>query len=132
MTSSAGIERVQTSQAPSAIGPYSQAVRSGSWVFVSGQIPIDPATGDLVSGDIRVQTERVLKNIQAIVEAAGGTMRSVVKTTVFLADLGHFQAMNETYGRFFAELPPARATVQVARLPRDVLVEIDCIATVDR
>ena len=126
------IERVQTDKAPKAIGPYSQGIRAGSFLFVSGQIPLDPSTGNLVVGDIAAQTERVMKNIQAIVEAAGATMRDVAKTTVFLADLGDFQAMNEVYGRFFGETPPARATVQVGRLPRDVRIEIDAVALLAR
>ncbi|MBI1851714.1 MAG: RidA family protein [Planctomycetes bacterium] len=126
------IERVQTDKAPKAIGPYSQGIRAVSFLFVSGQIPLDPATGNLVMGDIAAQTERVMKNIQAIVEAAGATMREVAKTTVFLADLGDFQAMNEVYGRFFGETPPARATVQVGRLPRDVRIEIDAVALLAR
>ena len=120
---------IATSQAPSAIGPYSQAVRSGPWVFVSGQIPIDPATGKIVEGDIAAQTERVLKNLAAILEAAGAGLAQVVKTTVYLRDLTEFARMNEVYARFFADKPPARATVEVSRLPRDVQVEIDAIAT---
>ncbi|MBZ5562443.1 MAG: RidA family protein [Acidobacteriia bacterium] len=119
---------IATSQAPSAIGPYSQAVRSGPWVFVSGQIPLDPATGKIVEGDIAAQTERVLKNLAAILEAAGAGLAQVVKTTVYLRDLTEFARMNEVYARFFADKPPARATVEVSRLPRDVQVEIDAIA----
>ncbi len=119
---------IATSQAPSAIGPYSQAVRSGPWVFVSGQIPLDPATGKIVEGDIAAQTERVLKNLAAILEAAGAGLAQVVKTTVYLRDLTEFARMNEVYARFFADQPPARATVEVSRLPRDVQVEIDAIA----
>jgi 2-iminobutanoate/2-iminopropanoate deaminase len=126
------VERVQTDKAPKAIGPYSQGIRAGSLLFVSGQIPLDPATGNLVMGDVAVQTERVMKNIQAIVEAAGATMRDVAKTTVFLADLGDFQAMNEVYGRFLGDPPPARATVQVGRLPRDVRIEIDAVVSLAR
>ena len=119
---------IATSQAPSAIGPYSQAVRSGPWVFVSGQIPLDPATGKIVEGDIAAQTERVLKNLAAILEAAGAGLAQVVKTTVYLRDLTEFARMNEVYARFFADKPPARATVEVSRLPRDVQVEIDAFA----
>ncbi len=121
---------IATTQAPSAIGPYSQAIRSGPWVFVSGQIPLDPATGKIVEGDIAAQTERVLKNLAAILEAAGAGLAQVVKTTVYVRDLNQFARMNEVYARFFAEKPPARATVEVSRLPRDVQVEIDAIATV--
>ncbi len=119
---------IATSQAPAAIGPYSQAIRSGPWVFVSGQIPLDPATGKIVEGDIAAQTERVLKNLGAILEAAGAGLAQVVKTTVYLRDLNEFARMNEVYARYFADQPPARATVEVARLPRDVQVEIDAIA----
>ena len=119
---------IATRQAPSAIGPYSQAVRSGPWVFVSGQIPLDPATGKIVEGDIAAQTERVLKNLAAILEAGGAGLAQVVKTTVYLRDLTEFARMNEVYARFFADKPPARATVEVSRLPRDVQVEIDAIA----
>ncbi len=119
---------IATAQAPSAIGPYSQAVQCGSWIFVSGQIPLDPATGKIVEGGIAAQTERVLKNLAAILEAAGAGLPQVVKTTVYLRDLGEFGKMNEVYARFFAEQPPARATVEVARLPRDVQVEIEAIA----
>jgi 2-iminobutanoate/2-iminopropanoate deaminase len=124
-------EIIATDQAPSAIGPYSQAVRSGNFVFASGQIPIDPATGEFVAGGIAEQTERVLKNLTAVFEAAGVAMDQIVKTTVFLADLNDFTAMNEVYARFFKENPPARATVQAARLPRDARVEIEAIAVTD-
>ncbi len=111
-----------------AIGPYSQAVRAGGWLFASGQIPIDPATGQMITGDIKTQTERVMKNLEAILEAAGLSFAHVVKTTVYLKDLNEFSAMNEIYGRFFPASPPARATVEVARLPRDARVEIDLLA----
>ncbi len=123
---------VHTERAPKAIGPYSQAiVAMGDWVFCSGQIPIDPASGQLVGAeDVRAQTERVLENLKAVLEAAGARLIDVVTTTVYLKDLGDFQAMNEVYGRYFPEAPPARATVEVARLPRDVRVEIDCLAWV--
>jgi 2-iminobutanoate/2-iminopropanoate deaminase len=119
---------VSTPQAPAAIGPYSQAIRAGDLLFVSGQIPLDPATGQLVEGGIAAQTERVLTSIGKILEAAGGSLDQVVRCTVFLADLNEFAAMNEVYGRFFAQPAPARATVEVSRLPRDVRIEIDVIA----
>lgn len=124
-------EIVATDRAPRAIGPYSQAVRSGNLLFVSGQIPIDPATGEFVAGGIIEQTEQVLKNVSAILEAAGAGLQQVIKTTVFLADMDDFTAMNEVYGGFFGENPPARATVQAARLPRDARVEIEAIAVID-
>jgi 2-iminobutanoate/2-iminopropanoate deaminase len=116
---------ISTPTAPAAIGPYSQAVRAGDFLFVSGQIPLDPATGVLVDGDVKAQTRRVLENVAAIVAAAGGSLGRVVKTTVFLADMAEFAAMNEVYGTFFTGAAPARATVQVSRLPRDVRVEIE-------
>jgi len=121
---------ISTPNAPAAIGPYSQAVRVGNLVFVSGQIPLDPATGQLVGGDIGVQTEQVLENLAAILEAAGSSLAVVVKATVYLRDLGEFGRMNEVYAKFFGESPPARATVQVARLPREAAVEIDVVAEV--
>lgn len=121
---------ISTPNAPAAIGPYSQAVRVGNLVFVSGQIPLDPATGQLVGGDIGVQTEQVLENLAAILEAAGSSLAQVVKATVYLRDLGEFGRMNEVYAKFFRENPPARATVQVARLPREAAVEIDVVAEV--
>lgn len=121
---------ISTDGAPRAIGPYSQAVRAGDLVFASGQIPIDPATGEFVSGGIAEQTEQVLRNLTAVFEAAGVTMKQVVKTTVFLVDMDDFAAMNEVYGRFFGGEPPARATVQAARLPRDARVEIEAIASI--
>ena len=124
-------EIVATERAPRAIGPYSQAVRSGNFLFASGQIPIDPATGEFVAGGITEQTEQVMRNVSAILEAAGAGLQQVVKTTVFLADMDDFTAMNEVYGRFFSEDPPARATVQAARLPRDARVEIEAIAILD-
>lgn len=123
-------EIVSTENAPGAIGPYSQAIKTGGLVFCSGQIPIDPATGNFVSDDIAGQTEQVLKNLSAVLEAAGSNLSGVVKTTVFLADMNDFAAMNEVYGKYFSENKPARATVQAARLPRDARVEIDCIAVV--
>ena len=121
---------VATDLAPGAIGPYSQAVRAGDLVFASGQIPIDPATGEFVAGGVAEQTEQVLRNLTAVFEAAGVGMNQVVKTTVFLADMDDFTAMNEVYGRFFSAEPPARATVQAARLPRDARVEIEAIAVI--
>ena len=122
---------ISTPNAPAAIGPYSQAVVSNGFAFLSGQIPLDPATGQLVAGDIAVQTERVLENLKAVLEAGGSSLNKVVKTTVYLKDMGEFAQMNEIYARYFGGNPPARATVEAARLPRDVHVEIDCIAAVD-
>jgi len=122
-------EIISTDKAPGAIGPYSQAIKTGGIVYCSGQIPIDPVTGEFVSNDIAEQTEQVLKNLTAVLEAAQTSLANVVKTTVFLADMSDFAAMNEVYGRFFSENKPARATVQAARLPRDAKVEIECIAT---
>ena len=116
--------------APKAIGPYSPAIRAGNLLFLSGQIPIDPATGALVEGGIVEQTDQVMRNISALLEAAGAGFQDVVRTTVFLADMTEFAAMNERYARYVVEPPPARATVQVARLPRDVRVEIDAIAVI--
>ncbi|HZI94479.1 MAG TPA: RidA family protein [Patescibacteria group bacterium] len=121
-------ERIATSSGPSAIGPYSQAIVAGEMVFVSGQIPIDPARGAIVDGDIAAQTDRVMKNLAAILEAAGSSLDKVVKTTVYLADLGDFEVMNKTYGKYFTGDPPARATVQVAKLPKGAALEIDAIA----
>ena len=124
-------EIIATDRAPRAIGPYSQAVRAGNLIFASGQIPIDPATGEFVAGGIAEQTEQVLRNLTAVFAASEVGLNQVVKTTVFLEDMEDFTAMNEVYGRFFGENPPARATVQAARLPRDARVEIDAIAVVD-
>lgn len=124
-------DRIQTDHAPQAIGPYSQAIKANGLLFASGQIPLDPATMQIVEGGILEQTERVMNNLQAVLEAAGCSFARVVKTTVFLADLNDFAEMNEVYGRFFGDTPPARSTVEVARLPRDVRVEIDLIALVD-
>jgi 2-iminobutanoate/2-iminopropanoate deaminase len=121
-------EIIHTDKAPAAVGPYSQAVRIGSLVFTAGQIPIDPATGKLVADDISVQTEQALKNLTAVLEAAGTSLANVVKCTVFLKDMGEFGAMNEVYGRFFSSNPPARSAVQAAALPLDVRVEIEAIA----
>lgn len=124
------METVSTENAPGAIGPYSQAVKTGNMVFCSGQIPIDPTTGNFVSDDVAEQTEQVLKNLSAVLEAAGSDLEKVVKTTVFLADMNDFAAMNDVYARYFSANKPARATVQAARLPRDARVEIECIALV--
>jgi 2-iminobutanoate/2-iminopropanoate deaminase len=123
---------VSTDRAPRAIGPYSQAMVHGDLVFLSGQIPLDPATNQLVGGDIAAQTHRVLDNIRAVLEAAGSSLASVLRTTVFLKDMAEFAAMNAVYGEYFPENPPARSTVQAARLPRDVSVEIDVIAALER
>ncbi len=122
------IETVATDRGPKAIGPYSQAVRANGFVFLSGQIPIDPKTQQVVEGNASVQAERVLENLKAVVEAAGSSMQRVVKTTVFLADMNDFAAVNEVYSRYFVTHPPARSTVEVSRLPRNVRVEIDLIA----
>jgi len=125
------MESIQTAAAPQAIGPYSQAIRisgGNDLIFASGQIPLDPSTMQLVEADIRLQTERVLMNLQAVLEAAGSSLARVVKTTVYLADMNDFAAMNEVYGRYFDATHPARSTVEVARLPRDARVEIDVIA----
>ncbi|HZR30059.1 MAG TPA: RidA family protein [Terriglobales bacterium] len=121
-------EAIATKDAPQAIGPYSQAIKAAGMVFVSGQVAIDPTTGNVISGGIAEQTERVLKNLQAILQAAGTGLEKVVKTTVYLKNMSEFAAMNEVYGKFWKAAPPARATVEVARLPKDVLVEIDVIA----
>lgn len=123
-------EIISTDNAPGAIGPYSQAIKANGTVFVSGQIPIDPATGQFVSDDVAEQTEQVLKNLSAVLDAAGTSLENVVKTTVFLADMNDFAVMNDVYGRYFDSNKPARATVQAAGLPRDARVEIECIAVV--
>ena len=123
-------EIISTENAPGAIGPYSQAIKTGNMVFCSGQIPLDPKTGEFVSDKIAEQTDKVLKNLSAVLEAAGSNLNNVVKTTVFLSDMNDFAAMNEVYAKFFSENKPARATVQAARLPRDARVEIDCIALI--
>jgi 2-iminobutanoate/2-iminopropanoate deaminase len=119
---------VASDAAPAAIGPYSQAVRAGDFLFASGQIPLDPSTGALVDGPVADQTHRVLLNLKAVLEAAGGSFADVVKTTVYLADMSDFAAMNAVYGTYFPSPAPARATIQAARLPRDVKVEIDLVA----
>ena len=121
-------EVIRSEGAPLPIGPYSQAIRAGGLLFLAGQIPVDPSTGQLSGGDIKAQARRVLQNLAAVLEAAGSSMDRVVKTTIFLKDMNDFGPMNEEYASFFRELPPARSTVQVARLPRDVLIEIECIA----
>jgi len=125
-------EVIASDGAPAAIGPYSQAIRVGDWLFCSGQIPLDPATGELVTGPVEIQTRRVLDNLGAVLEAAGLGFDDVVKVTVFLRDLDDYAAMNAVYGEYFAGARPARAAVQVARLPRDAGVEIECIAHRDR
>lgn len=119
---------VQTAQAPQAIGPYSQAIRMGDLLFCSGQIPLDPKTGQLVAGDVEVQARRVLDNLKAVVEAGGSSLDRVVKTTIFLKSMGDFAKVNEVYATYFTSAPPARSTVEVARLPRDVAVEIEAVA----
>ena len=121
-------EVIATNEGPKAIGPYSQAIKANGLVFLSGQIALDPATQQLISGDVAAQTERVLQNLAGILKAAGSSLQQVVKTTVFLKNMSDFAAMNEVYGRYFTEAPPARSTVEVARLPKDVLVEVDVIA----
>lgn len=122
---------VVTENAPRAIGPYSQAVLANGFAFLSGQIPLDPATGQLVAGGVEAQTERVIENLKAVLEACGSSLEKVVKTTVFLRDMEEFSRMNEVYARYFPANAPARSTVQAARLPRDVNVEIDVVAVVD-
>jgi 2-iminobutanoate/2-iminopropanoate deaminase len=122
------LKTVLTDKAPQAIGPYSQGIVAGGFVFTAGQIAIDPATGQVIAGDVKAQTERVLTNLAAVLGAAGASWRHVVKTTVFLHDMNDFPAVNETYGRILGEARPARSTVQVSGLPRGVLVEIDAIA----
>lgn len=124
-------EVISTAKAPAAIGPYSQAVKVGNMVFVSGQIPLDPETGQLVAGGTEEQTRRVLLNLQAILEAAGLGLNEVVRTTVFLADLADFPKMNQVYAEFFGNVPPARTTVQAAALPRGALIEMDAIAVAE-
>jgi 2-iminobutanoate/2-iminopropanoate deaminase len=124
-------DAVSTDSAPKAIGPYSQAIKAGNLVFVSGQIPIDPATGEFVPGDVKAQTDRVMRNLTAILEAAGTSMDAVVRCTVYLADMNDFAAMNEVYGSYFSQPAPARATIQAVRLPKDARVEIDVIAEIE-
>jgi 2-iminobutanoate/2-iminopropanoate deaminase len=121
-------EVIATDQAPQAIGPYSQAIRAEGLIFTSGQVAIDPTTQQVIAGDVGAQTDRVLKNLAAILQASGSSLEKVLRCTVFLKNMGEFAAMNEVYGRYFKQSPPARSTVEVARLPKDVLVEIDVIA----
>ncbi len=123
-------ELASTSGAPRAIGPYSQAVKAGGFIFTSGQIALDPATGAVAGGDVQAQTRRALLNLKAVLEAAGSSMARAVKTTVFLKNMGDFAAMNQVYAEFFPDAPPARSTVEVARLPKDALVEIEAVAIV--
>lgn len=119
---------ISTKEGPQAIGPYSQAIRANGFVFVSGQVAFDPATQQIINGDVAAQTDRVLKNLSAILKAAGSGLEKAVRCGVFLKNMGDFAAMNEVYARYFSSAPPARSTVEVARLPKDVLVEIDVIA----
>ena len=121
-------EIISTKDAPQAIGPYSQGIKANGFIFVSGQIPIDPTTQQVITGDVGAQTDRVLRNLSEILEAAGSGLGKVVRTTVFLKNMSEFAAMNEVYGKYFSSAPPARSTIEVARLPKDVLVEIDVIA----
>ncbi|HLJ32351.1 MAG TPA: RidA family protein [Ktedonobacteraceae bacterium] len=123
--------QIRTSEAPAAIGPYSQAIRCGQFVYASGQIALDPASGELVGNDVQAQTQRVLQNVQAVLASAGTSLANVVKTTVFLTSMSDFQAMNAVYANFFSGVAPARSTVAVAELPRKALVEIECIALVE-
>jgi 2-iminobutanoate/2-iminopropanoate deaminase len=126
------LKRVHTDHAPAAIGPYSQAIVTEGWVFCSGQIPLDPETGEMLEGDVSEQAELVLANLARVLEAAGSSLGSVVKTTVFLADMGDFAAMNEVYAKHFGDHRPARAAIQAAALPRACAVEIECVARVER
>jgi 2-iminobutanoate/2-iminopropanoate deaminase len=121
-------EVIASNDGPKAIGPYSQAIKANGFVFVSGQVAIDPSTQHVISGDVAAQTDRVIKNLSAILQAAGSSLEKVVRSTVFLKNMGDFTAMNEVYGKYFTSAPPARATVEVSRLPKDVAVEIDVIA----
>jgi len=122
------IEKIQTNKAPAAIGPYSQGVRAGDYIFFSGQIPLDAHTGEVVSGGIVEQSEKVMENLGALLSSVGLGFDSVVKTTIYLIDLGDFSTVNTIYGNFFGEIPPARATVQVSALPKGVSIEIECVA----
>ncbi|HHW55242.1 MAG: RidA family protein [bacterium] len=124
-------EAINTQRAPAPVGPYSQAVRAGNLLFLSGQIALDPATGQLVDGDVREHTKRIMENLKAVLEGAGATLDHVVKTTIFLTDMGDFAAVNEVYGSYFAAVPPARSCVQVAALPKGVPIEIEMIALLD-
>ena len=123
--------KTYTSDAPAAIGPYSQAIRCGQFVYTSGQIALDPATGQLIGSDVQTQTHRVLQNLQAVLKSAGASLESVIKTTVFLVQMSDFQGMNTVYASYFGESAPARSTVTVAELPRQALVEIECIALIN-
>ncbi len=123
-------EIISTNEAPAAVGPYSQAVKVGNLVYTAGQIPLNPATGKLVEGDIAAQTDRVMQNLQAVLTAAGSSLENVVKTTIFLTDMGHYRAVNEVYGRYMADNPPARSAIQVAALPLGALIEIEMVAVV--
>ncbi|GER87297.1 reactive intermediate/imine deaminase [Dictyobacter vulcani] len=122
--------KISTSEAPAAIGPYNQAMRCGQFLYTSGQIPLDPATGEMVGDDVKTQTHRVLQNLQAVLQAGGASLNSVIKTTVFLTSMGDFQAMNEVYATYFSQVAPARSTVAVVELPRKSLVEIECVALI--
>jgi 2-iminobutanoate/2-iminopropanoate deaminase len=125
------LKQIATSEAPAAIGPYSQAIRCGQFVYTSGQVALDPITGELVGEDVQTQTHRALQNLQAVLNSAGTSLKNVIKTTVFLTRMSDFQAMNAVYASYFGSLAPARSTVAVAELPRQALVEIECIALVD-
>lgn len=125
-----GKDIITTDGAPAPVGPYSQAVKVDGWLYAAGQIPIDPASGDLVTGDIEAQARQVLSNLRAVVAAAGGSLADVVKTTIYLVDLDDFAAVNEIYAEFFSDAPPARACVQVAKLPKDVGIEVELVAKV--
>lgn len=125
-------KRIATKGAPAAIGPYSQAVAVDGWLYLSGQIPLCPETGELLSADVATETRQVMENLKAVLQAAGATFEQVIKCTVYLKDLGDFAAMNQVYGSYFGDIPPARATVQVARLPKDARVEIDAVARLPR
>lgn len=123
--------QISTNQAPAAIGPYSQAIRSGQFIFTAGQVALDPTSGEIVGADVQTQTHRVLQNLQAVLTSAGSSLANVVKTTVFLSSMSDFQAMNAVYATYFGQPAPARSTVAVAELPRKALVEIECIAVID-
>jgi 2-iminobutanoate/2-iminopropanoate deaminase len=123
--------QISTNQAPAAIGPYSQAIRSGQFIFTAGQVALDPTSGEIVGADVQAQTHRVLQNLQAVLTSAGSSLANVVKTTVFLSSMSDFQAMNAVYATYFGQPAPARSTVAVAELPRKALVEIECIAVID-
>lgn len=125
-------EIISTDMAPKAIGPYSQAVKVGNFLFISGQIPIDPKTGELIEGNIKEQTKRVLENLKGIIESLGGSLENIIKTTVFLKNIEDFHDMNEIYAEYFKENPPARSTIEVSRLPRNVSIEIEAIGILDK